>query len=39
MFFTIGIIIGIVIGWVANEKWDWIKDKSCILEKISYVRN
>ena len=33
MFFTIGIIIGIVIGWVENEKWDWIKDKAVFWKK------
>ena len=33
MFFTIGIIIGIVIGWVANENWDWIKDKAVFWKK------
>ena len=33
MFFTIGIIIGIVIGWVGNEKWDRIKDKAVFWKK------
>ena len=28
MFFTLGIIIGIAIGWFANEKWDAIKAKA-----------
>ena len=33
MFFTLGIIIGVVIGWGANEKWDWIKDKAVFWKK------
>jgi|TARA_B100000927_G_scaffold278886_1_gene261987 Na+/H+-dicarboxylate symporter len=28
MFFTLGIIIGIAVGWFANEKWDDIKSAS-----------
>ena len=27
------LVIGIVIGWVANEKWDWIKDKAVFWKK------
>ena len=34
MFFTLGIIIGIAIGWIANDKWDWIKDKAVFWKKI-----
>ena len=30
MFFTLGIIIGIAIGWFANEKWDAIKEKAVV---------
>jgi len=33
MFFTLGIIIGIAIGWIANDKWDWIKDKDVFWKK------
>ena len=33
MFFTLGIIIGIAIGWVSNDKWDWIKDKAVFWKK------
>jgi hypothetical protein len=33
MFFTLGIIIGIAIGWIANDKWDWIKDKAVFWKK------
>ena len=33
MFFTLGIIIGIAIGWFANDKWDWIKDKAVFWKK------
>ena len=28
MFFTLGIIIGIAVGWFANEKWDDLKSAS-----------
>ena len=28
MFFTLGIIIGFVLGWFVNDKWDWIKSKA-----------
>ena len=35
MFFTLGIIIGFVLSWFLNDKWDWVKDK-CILE-VRYV--
>jgi hypothetical protein len=28
MFFTLGIIIGIAVGWFANEKWDDLKEVS-----------
>ena len=28
MFLTIGLIIGFIIGWFVNDKWDWIKDKA-----------
>jgi hypothetical protein len=28
MFLTLGIIIGFVAGWYANEKWDALKDIS-----------
>jgi hypothetical protein len=27
MFLTIGLIIGFIVGWFVNDKWDWIKDK------------
>ena len=27
MFFTLGIIIGFVLGWFVNDKWDWVKSK------------
>ena len=33
MFFTLGIIIGIAIGWIANDKWDLIKDKAVFWKK------
>ena len=28
MFFTLGIIIGFVLVWIINDKWDWVKDKA-----------
>ena len=28
MFFTLGIIIGFVLGWIINDKWDWIKKRA-----------
>jgi hypothetical protein len=28
MFLTIGLIIGFIVGWFVNDKWDWIKDKA-----------
>ena len=28
MFFTLGLIIGFVLGWFINDKWDWVKDKA-----------
>ena len=34
MFFTLGIIIGFVLGWFINDKWDWVKSKDSILEEI-----
>ena len=33
MFLTIGLILGIAIGWIANDKWDWIKDKAVFWKK------
>ena len=33
MFFTLGIIIGFVLGWIVNDKWDWIKDKAVFWKK------
>ena len=33
MFFKLGIIIGIAVGWIANDKWDWIKDKAVFWKK------
>ena len=27
MYFTLGIIIGFVLGWFVNDKWDWVKSK------------
>ena len=34
MFFTLGIIIGIAIGWFANEKWDAIKEKAVFWKQL-----
>ena len=28
MFLTIGLIIGFIVGWFVNDKWDWFKDKA-----------
>ena len=28
MFFTLGIIIGFVLGWFINDKWDWVKARA-----------
>ena len=28
MFFTLGIIIGFVLGWFINDKWDWVKKRA-----------
>ena len=28
MFFTLGIIIGFVLGWFLNDKWDWVKARA-----------
>jgi hypothetical protein len=28
MFLTIGLIIGFILGWFCNDKWDWIKDRA-----------
>ena len=33
MFFTIGIIIGFVLGWFVNDKWDWVKSKAVFWKK------
>ena len=33
MFFTLGIIIGFVLGWIINDKWDWLKDKAVFWKK------
>ena len=33
MFFTLGIIIGFVLGWIINDKWDWIKDRAVFWKK------
>ncbi len=33
MFFTLGIIIGIAVGWFANEKWDAIKERAVFWKK------
>ena len=33
MFFTLGIIIGFVLGWNVNDKWDWIKDRAVFWKK------
>ena len=33
MFFTLGIIIGFVLGWYVNDKWDWIKDRAVFWKK------
>ena len=33
MFFTIGVIIGFVLGWFINDKWDWVKSKAVFWKK------
>jgi len=33
MFFTLGIIIGFVLGWFVNDKWDWVKSKAVFWKK------
>ena len=33
MFFTLGIIIGFVLGWFINDKWDWVKSKAVFWKK------
>ena len=33
MFFTLGIIIGFVLGWIINDKWDCVKDKAVFWKK------
>ena len=33
MYFTLGIIIGFVLGWIINDKWDWIKDRAVFWKK------
>ena len=33
MFFTLGIIIGFVLGWIVNDKWDWVKARAVFWKK------
>ena len=33
MFFTLGIIIGFVLGWFINDKWDWVKKRAVFWKK------
>ena len=33
MFFTLGIIIGFVLGWFINDKWDWVKSRAVFWKK------
>jgi len=33
MFFTLGIIIGFVLGWFINDKWDWVKARAKFWKK------